>query len=61
MNPGPIIGHCLFVDGIVRPVFLDGRGRQYVLDGDARTRVYGEWLLDDADESFVVSASGVRT
>jgi hypothetical protein len=32
MNPDPIIGHRLFVDGIVRTVFLDDASEKYVID-----------------------------
>jgi hypothetical protein len=34
----------LFTDGLVRPVFLDDAGAQYVIDYDGHTRVYGVWL-----------------
>lgn len=33
-----------FVDGVLRPVFEDSPGRQYVLDDDGN-RVYGIWHL----------------
>jgi hypothetical protein len=56
-NPDPIIGRRLFVDGIVRPVFLDDGGSQYIIDQDGHTRVYGVWLLDDgADEPLVTTS-----
>lgn len=32
-----LITPCLFVDGIVRPVFLDDGGNQYVIDADGHT------------------------
>jgi hypothetical protein len=32
MNPDPIIARRLLLDGIVRPVFLDEAGEQYVID-----------------------------
>jgi hypothetical protein len=49
MTPDPIIGRGLFADGIVRPVFLDDSGSQYVIDTDGHTRCYGTWLqLEDA-------------
>ena len=53
----PIIGRLLFVDGVLRPVFRDGGGSQYVIDG--RTRCYGVWLpeREDADAPLVVPAS----
>ena len=41
MNTDLIVGHRLFIDGIVRPVFLDDAGARYVLDLDGHTRVYG--------------------
>jgi hypothetical protein len=34
----------LFTDGIVRPVFIDDAGHQYVIDRDGHTRRYGTWL-----------------
>jgi hypothetical protein len=57
MNPDPIIGRVLFTDGIVRPVFRDGGGRQYVIDRDGHTRRYGAWLRPEdagADAPLVV-------
>ena len=55
--PDPIIGRRLFVDGIVRPVFTDDGGAQYVIDLDGHTRVYGEWLLpDEGDVPLIVPA-----
>ena len=44
MTPDPIIGRVLFTDGIVRPVFRDDAGHQYVIDRDGHTRCYGAWL-----------------
>ena len=44
----PIYGHCLFVDGIRRPVCADPDGRQYVLGYDGE-KVYGVWLLVEED------------
>jgi hypothetical protein len=57
MNPDPIIGRCLFIDGIVHHVFLDYGGEQYVIDGDGHTRLYGRCLpeRDEADAPIVVS------
>jgi hypothetical protein len=60
MNPDPIIGRRLFVDGIVRPVHADDGGHQYVIDLDGHTR-YGRWLPgDEADSPLVLAACGVR-
>jgi hypothetical protein len=57
MNPNPIIGRRLFVDGSVRPAFTDDAGHQYIIDRDGHTRVYGYWLLDDgADVQLLVPA-----
>jgi hypothetical protein len=47
INPDPLIGRRLFVDGIVRLVFLDDTGEQYIIDLDGHTRLYGEWLRPD--------------
>jgi len=57
MNPDPIIGRALFTDGIVRPVFRDDAGHQYVIDRDGHTRCYGTWLRPEgaaADAPLVV-------
>jgi hypothetical protein len=40
---GRIVGHVLFVDGVVRDVYEDADGRQWVL-GYAGERVYDVWL-----------------
>jgi hypothetical protein len=32
MNPDPITGRYLFVDGIVRPVFTDDGAHEYVIN-----------------------------
>jgi hypothetical protein len=53
MMPDPIIGRRLFVDGIVRPVFADDTGAQYVIDAEGHTCVYGVGLAD-ADEALIV-------
>ena len=53
----PITGRALFTDGIVRPVFIDDGGHQYVIDRDGHTRRYGAWLRPedaDADAALVV-------
>jgi hypothetical protein len=36
-----IIGRRSFLDGIVRPVFLNDADAQYVISADGRTRRYG--------------------
>jgi hypothetical protein len=46
-----------FIDGIVRPVFLDVDGRQYVLDNDGNA-VYGSWIY--VDEPLIVRAATDR-
>ena len=51
MTPDPIIGRVLFVDGIVRPVFRDDAGHQYVIDADGDTRCYGAWLRPEDAEA----------
>jgi hypothetical protein len=51
----PILGHRLFVDGIVRPVFLDeATGRQYVINDDGE-RLDGEQLRaeEEADRPLI--------
>ena len=50
MTPDPIIGRVLLTDGIVRPVFHDGAGYQYVIDRDGHTRCYGTWLRPEDAE-----------
>lgn len=57
MTPDPIIGCRLFVDGVVRPVFLDDTSDQYVINGDGHTRCYGHWLPSDGDEPMIVIAA----
>ena len=37
-----IIGHCLFTDGVRRPVFQDLAGQQYVVEEGER--IDGVWL-----------------
>jgi hypothetical protein len=51
MNPDPIIGRILFTDGIVRPVFIDDAGHQYVINRDGHTRRYGAWLRPEGAEA----------
>ena len=61
MTPDPIIGRVLLTDGIVRPVFHDGAGYQYVIDRDGHTRCYGTWLRPEgaaADAPLVVGEPG---
>jgi hypothetical protein len=61
MTPDPIIGRVLFTDGIVRPVFLDGGGGQYVIDRDGHTRCYGTWLAEHEDvDAPLVAPAGER-
>jgi hypothetical protein len=55
MNPDPITVRCLFIDGIVRPVFFDDAGGQYVIDLDGHTRLYGVWLAPEADVPLLLS------
>jgi hypothetical protein len=57
--PDPIIGHFEFVAGAVFPVYLDVRGRQYILDDG--TPLYGLWLYegeDDEPQVLTVPAAG---
>jgi hypothetical protein len=57
LNPDPIIDRALFTDGIVRPVYRDDAGHQYVIDADGPTRCYGAWLRPEdaaADAALVV-------
>ena len=64
MNPDPIIGRVLFADGIVRPVFRDDAGHQYVIDHDGHTRCYDVWLADHdggTDTPLVVPAAPAAT
>jgi hypothetical protein len=45
MKDDPVIGHCKFADGAMRPIYDDGR-RQYVIDNDGFP-VYGVWLIPE--------------
>jgi hypothetical protein len=45
MKDDPVIGHCKFADGAMRPIYDDGR-RQYVIDDDGYP-VYGVWLISE--------------
>ena len=47
-----VVGRVPFTDGVVRDVFEDGNGRQWVTGHDGE-RVYGVWPTP-ADESVVV-------
>jgi len=51
------IGSIPFIDSIVRPVFLDANGRQYVLDNDG-DRVYGVWINVDEPETVNAQNAG---
>jgi hypothetical protein len=44
------IGERLFTDGVVRTVFEDDDGRQYVLDG--KEKVCGTWIVP-VDEAMI--------
>jgi hypothetical protein len=44
-------GRALFTDGIVRPVFRDDAGHQFVIDHDCHTRGYGTWLRPEDAEA----------
>jgi hypothetical protein len=39
----PVIGHCKFADGAMRPIYNDGQ-RQYVIDDDGFP-VHGVWII----------------
>jgi hypothetical protein len=47
-----IIGRVPFTDGVVRDVYEDADGRQWVVGHDGE-KVYGVWLLP-ADEPVIV-------
>jgi hypothetical protein len=47
MKHDPVIGHCQFADGAMRPVYDDGK-RQYVID-DQGFKVYGVWLIPEEE------------
>lgn len=49
----PILGHRAFVGGLVLPVYLDRRGRQYVVDDDGMP-LYGLWLYKVGDDEPLV-------
>ncbi len=55
------VGERVFGDGQRRSVYLDERGRQYVVDANGRC-VYGVWLVnapEDADVPVVVDGGHV--
>jgi hypothetical protein len=64
MAPDPIIGRILLVDGLMRPVFADDGGHQYVIDHDSNTGCYGVWLPErgsvEADAPLVVTGRRSR-
>jgi hypothetical protein len=61
MTPDPIIGRVLRTDGIVRPVFRDDAGHQYVIDRAGHTRCYGAWLRpEDADADAPLAVAEPR-
>lgn len=45
MKDDPVIGHCKFADGAMRPIYDDGR-RQNVIDDDGYG-VFGVWLIPE--------------
>jgi hypothetical protein len=47
MKNDPVIGHCQFADGAMRPIYDDGL-RQYVIDDDGYP-VYGVWLIPEEE------------
>jgi hypothetical protein len=51
------IADTVFADGVWRPVWQDGKGRQYVLDCDGEP-VYGVWLIQTADGQPCVVVDG---
>jgi hypothetical protein len=55
----PIVAHVEFVGGVVRPVYEDAGGRQYVYDDDGNT-VAGVWFLpaDECDQPVIVEREG---
>jgi hypothetical protein len=58
MNNDPVVGHCQFADGAMRPVYDEGK-RQYVIDDDGY-KVHGVWLIpeDEPDLPLIVPADG---
>jgi hypothetical protein len=54
----PVVGRVPFADGVVRDVYEDPHGRQWVGGYDC-ARLYGAWLLP-ADEPVVVAGEGPR-
>jgi hypothetical protein len=56
MKHDPVIGHCKFADGAMRPIYDDGK-RQYVIDDDEYS-VYGVWLIpeEEPDLPLIVRA-----
>ena len=57
MTADRAIDSIQFTDGVLRPVFLDADGRQFVLDDDG-DRAYGEWIY--VDEPEIVTPVGSR-
>jgi len=50
MKDDPVIGHCKFADGAMRPIYDDGR-RQNVIDDDGYG-VFGVWLIPEDEPSL---------
>jgi hypothetical protein len=57
MKLNPVIGQHTFSDGKRQPVYRDGAGRQYILDGNGFRR-YGHWL--PVDPPTVEDTTNVR-
>ena len=58
-SPAVVVGSRLFMDGSIRPVYLDANGKQYILDhGD--TPIVGMWLDQSECEKFARLASPMK-
>jgi hypothetical protein len=51
--PDPVIGRRLFTDGVTRAVHGGPDGREYVIGHDGG-RIYGTWLLADAEPDTAI-------
>jgi hypothetical protein len=60
LNPPPVVvGSRLFMDGSIRPVYLDANGKQFILDhGD--TPIHGMWLDPSECDRFVGRTGSVK-
>ena len=56
--PAVVVGSRLFMDGSIRPVYLDANGKQYILD-HGNTPIHGRWLDPSECDWFTGQAGSV--